>query len=214
MLLLLFIIIVVLLSIFSATKIPKIIHQLAPEDKTKWNSGWAECQKTWKDFHPEFEYRMWTDEAIDLFMKNEFPIFYNETFTKYPKMIQKVDAVRPFILYKYGGIYADMDYECKKFFYDTLPVDKVSICESPIESDEGYQNALMISQRWHPFWLKLIEDMSKQNVDDHVLESTGPRMISRCIEKNKSDINALKASEYYNGEYARHVNNGTWQTQY
>lgn len=199
-------------------EIPRIIHQLAPADKSKWNSGWEECQKTWMKFHPDFEYRMWTDEDIFEFMKKEDPEFYESVFLKYPKNIQRWDAVRPFILYKYGGIYADMDYECNQRFYELLPRDKISICESISGVDEGYQNALMVSPKHHVFWKKLIKDMENVDTTDtsdpvYVQKTTGPTMISRCIKHNSTYINTLTVSEYYNGIYARHRNNGVWSFQ-
>ena len=196
-------------------EIPKIIHQLAPADESKWNSGWKDCQKTWKNLHPDFEYKLWTDEEIFDFMKKEDADFYESVFLKYPKNIQRWDAVRPFILYKYGGIYADMDYECNKRFYELLPGDKVSICQSKCDVDEGYQNALMISPKNHNFWKNLISDM--QNVDKsdisdkmYVQKTTGPIIISRCIKNNHNYINTLSISEYYEGVYAKHRNNGVW----
>lgn len=199
-------------------EIPRIIHQLAPADKSKWNSGWNECQKTWKDSHPDFEYRMWTDEDIFEFMKNENPSFYENVFLKYPKNIQRWDAVRPFILYKYGGIYADMDYECNQRFYELLPGDKVSICQSIYEIDEGYQNALMASPKNHVLWKKLINDMETVDTSDvkdpfYVQKTTGPILISRCIKNNTQLVNTLNSTEYASGKYARHINNGVWGSQ-
>ena len=54
-------------------------------------------------------------------------------------------ATHYLILYKYGGIYADMDYMCFKNFYNILPKNKISISESPYKENEEIQNALMIS---------------------------------------------------------------------
>lgn len=50
------------------------------------------------------------------------------TYEDFYKNINRID--RYFILYKYGGIYADMDYKCFTNFYNILPSNKISISES------------------------------------------------------------------------------------
>jgi mannosyltransferase OCH1-like enzyme len=114
--------------------IPKIIHQTAPRDKSKWKEEWHSCQQTWKDLFPESEYKhvMWNDDDLENLISNDFPWYY-DIYKSYKKNIQRIDIARYFILYKYGGIYADMDYMCMKNFYDTLPSNKVSISESPYQ---------------------------------------------------------------------------------
>ncbi len=99
---------------------------------------------------------MWTDEDLDNLIKNDFPYFY-DIYKGYDVNIKRIDMARYFILYKYGGIYADMDYICFKNFYNLMPQDKVSISESDWQENEYMQNALMISPKEHPFWLDVIK---------------------------------------------------------
>ena len=60
-------------------------------------------------------------------------------YNNYPKTIQRVDTVRYFILYKYGGIYADMDYVVKKNFFNELEKEKINIIESNIYLMKHYK---------------------------------------------------------------------------
>ena len=174
-------------------KIPKIIHQTAPADKSKWKDEWFICQKSWYKYFPEPEYKyiMWTDEDLDLFIKKEYSEFYN-IYISYDLNIKRIDIARYFILYKYGGIYADMDYECYENFYHRIPQDKISIVESPYDW-EKLQNALMISPKEQKFWLKVIEE-SKNRTKEHVLDATGPKLISDIYLKNENDINVLPSN--------------------
>jgi len=178
--------------------IPKIIHQTAPADKSKWHEIWRKCQKKWKELFPapKYEYKMWTDEDLDGLMKNDFPEYY-DMYKGYDQNIKRFDIARYFILYKYGGIYADMDYICFKNFYDLMPSDKVSISESPYKHNEHLQNALMVSPKEHPFWIKVIEKATTRagpGVD--VLEATGPVLVSDTYEENKDDVNVLPIDLY------------------
>lgn len=196
--------------------IPKIIHQTAPSDESKWPPIWKECQNSWKDLHQDFEYRFWSDEDIDTYVKDNYPDFYENVFTKYDVHIKRVDAVRYFILKDFGGIYADMDYMCQKRFFEELPTDKVSISEPPWTQGPGttYENALMVSPKGHVFWDHVIEKM-KERKDMSIFEATGPQLITQCVNDMTDSVFTLVSSEYDPGtitESAKtmHKRTGVW----
>jgi len=201
-------------------EIPKIIHQSAPADKSTWPEIWSKCQKKWKEQFPspKYEYKMWTDEDLDCLMKTDFPEYY-DMYAGYDQNIKRFDIARYFILYKYGGIYADMDYICFKNFYDLMPSDKVSISESPYKYNEHLQNALMISPKEHPFWIKVIEKaINRAGLGVRVLEATGPVLVSDTYAENTDDVNVLPI-ELYNPDkrapenekhIARHYGTAVW----
>ncbi len=171
--------------------IPKIIHQTAPRDRSKWKEEWFKCHDTWVNTFesPEYVHILWFDEDLDNLIKDHFP-WFKSIYDSYDSIIKKVDIARYFILYKYGGIYADMDYLCTKNFYDLLPQDKISISESPWKNNEYIQNALMISPPENDFWLKVIEK-AKTRTKLPVLDATGPRLLSDTYFENTKDVNIL-----------------------
>ena len=208
----------------SVNEIPKIIHQTAPANKDKWHKDWFKCQESWKKHFPDFEYKMWTDEDNENLIKTDYPWFL-DTYTKYENKINRIDIVRYFILDKYGGIYADMDYICIKNFYNELPKDKVSISESPYKENEIIQNALMCSPKKHSFWMKVITEGKKRwdNNDnrDKVLYIAGPQLVSKIYEDNKDDVNVLPFNKYNpkkntdefnndNNLFTKHFFTNTW----
>jgi mannosyltransferase OCH1-like enzyme len=168
-------------------EVPKIIHQTAPADKSKWHVIWNMCQRTWFQQFPQHTYLMWTDEGVDDFIKTKYPAFY-PTFRAYDKNIKRFDAVRYFLLYEYGGIYADMDYQCVKAFHHVLPAGKVSIAESMYAMDEGFQNALMASPPKHPFWLFVIDELLRRRDEEDVLYATGPLLIGQAVKDAPPDM--------------------------
>lgn len=117
----------------SNLKIPKIIHQIwlgssLPEDlKT--------LQQTWKKFHPDWEYKLWTDNDV----KN-FKMQNREVFEKTKNLGAKSDILRYEILYQFGGLYVDTDFECLKpfdelhhicdFYAGLFSYDKICIMNS------------------------------------------------------------------------------------
>jgi len=147
------VVIVCIIFIFScktSSSVPKIIHQTAPTDESKWHEIWKSCQQSWKNAFPDYEYKMWNDEDLHTFMKTEYPADY-DMFSQFSK-IRQIDTARYYILNTYGGIYADMDYECIRNFEDLLSHDKVSVSEATVVSDERFQNALMASPKNHMMW--------------------------------------------------------------
>lgn len=170
--------------------IPKIIHQIAPKDRSKWPEAWSVCHKTWKDGLAGHEHRLWSDEEdIDRFVKEKFSDFY-PVYASFPNKIQRIDAVRYLILYEYGGIYADMDYCMMKDFTRSAHISKgkgkASVTESPHEN-EKYQNSLMMSPAKHPFWKLVIREIIDYRAGGgdmaNIIASTGPNLIDRVVSR-------------------------------
>jgi mannosyltransferase OCH1-like enzyme len=87
---------------------PRIIHQTGPTEKIP--DRYAPYVKSWIYNNPHWHYRYWSDEENRDLVKSDFPDFLH-TFDGYEHNIQRADAVRYMIMYKYGGVYADLDFE-------------------------------------------------------------------------------------------------------
>ena len=134
--------------------IPKIIHQTGPEDLSKWHPIWIKCQQSWKDTHPDFEYRFWSDDQIDDLIQNHYPQYY-DMYSNFPAHIMKIDFVRFAILHKYGGIYADLDIFCYQNFYSDL-TSPAYIVENPYGNDP-FENSLMCSAPGSEFFVRCMD---------------------------------------------------------
>ena len=187
--------------------IPKIIHQTAPADKSKWHPIWEKCQNSWKHHFSEWEYRFWSDEDLDEFIKTKYAWFYRR-YKTYSKQINRVDAARYFILNEYGGLYIDMDYECLKNFENIFTENKVYIAESEFSTSkynedfeyEILQNALMASPPKHTFWIYAFEELFAYQEGD-VLLLTGPQVIIRTYLKHPELVNRLSNKIFSERKY-------------
>ncbi len=214
--------------------ISKIIHQTAPENINKWHPIWKYCQKSWKDCFPETEYQyfFWNDDDLLKLIKNDFPEFlqlYND-FDKH--VILKVDFARYAILYKYGGIYSDMDYMCKKNFYNQLS-NNICIVESPA-SNEIIQNSLMASPPNDKRWLDVLQNCKDyyynfiktysinqiaSNRGKHIIDISGPRLLSRALDVNsihilpKNLFNPYASAFNSDKIFTKHYGTGKWGPQ-
>lgn len=113
--------------------IPKIIHQVFHNWHDPGNdtlpADWAQVRQTCVKANPDYEHKvglvcvmrrstrlmglggkkqLWTEKTSREFLEREYAWFL-KTYDGYPHKVQRVDAVRYFLLLHYGGIYLDLD---------------------------------------------------------------------------------------------------------
>ena len=92
-----------------------------------------------KELHPNYKYKLWTDADLtsDFFTNLSY---INAT----PVYAQKADIMRYEILYKYGGIYLDIDFEIFKSLDPLLTHDLV-VCNEDKNTNDYMTNAFIYS---------------------------------------------------------------------
>lgn len=154
-------------SLVKNSTLPKILHvqsKFVVEHKTSLN----------------VTVMVWDDRRCRTLIKTKFNWFL-PYYDNYRYNIQRVDAARYFILYEYGGLYMDMDYEVLKNFWDFIPDDKPSVVESPYKWNEEIQNSMMSSQPKHRFWNITFDLLVERAKSSKVLWSTGPSMLQDAV---------------------------------
>ncbi|KAG0146582.1 hypothetical protein CROQUDRAFT_44231 [Cronartium quercuum f. sp. fusiforme G11] len=167
-------------------KIPKIIHQtwktnMIPD---KWKSVRDSCS----NLHSDWEYVLWSDESGRELIQNHYPGFL-KTFDGYRYPIQRADAIRYFVLHKYGGVYMDLDIGCRKPMDILLSFDLILPQTIPV----GVSNDLMFSVKGHPFMDYVINRLSHFDHDylsnyPTVMFSTGPMALSALLSSYRSTL--------------------------
>jgi hypothetical protein len=145
--------------------IPKIIHQTWQNKNIPYqiyNKRWVD---SWKKCNPDWEYRFWTDEDLRNLIKDKYNWFL-PIFDAYPFNICRVDAARYFILYEYGGLYADLDFECLKSFDPLLSNEAVfgrqfENLSKALPANFLIPNALMMSIPRHELWEIVFDKLPK-----------------------------------------------------
>ena len=165
-------------------RIPKIIHQIwigspLPRKYYRW-------QKSWQEHHPDWEYKLWTDKDIE-----EFGLTNKHWYDKTPNLAQKADIARYEILYRFGGVYVDTDFECLQ------PLDVFHhTCDFYTGIAQWHRfklfNGLIGSAPGNPILKECIETMNL-NVKHHpdprinVTYTTGPWYLTRCFLQKEGD---------------------------
>ncbi|EPS41188.1 hypothetical protein H072_4917 [Dactylellina haptotyla CBS 200.50] len=161
--------------------VPKIIHQTykTAEIPEKWLKPQKEC----RDLHPEYEYKLWTDDVAREFIEKEYPWFL-ETYDGYDHPIMRADVIRYFALRKFGGIYIDLDVGCQRKLDPLLAYPAWARKTDPT----GISNDVMGATPEHPFFIRVTEVL--QSYDKHwvmpyitIMASTGPLFLSIIWKK-------------------------------
>lgn len=114
------------------TVVPRIMHQIFHNWNDPGNDtlphDWEETRQTCISQNRDWEYKvsvarrrlcclsvltamglqLWTEDLSRAFIQAEYPWFL-DTYDNFRYRIQKIDAVRYFIMRHYGGIYIDLD---------------------------------------------------------------------------------------------------------
>lgn len=176
--------------------IPKKIHQiwLGSEFPEKYRF-WAD---TWKRLNPDYEYKLWTDKDVPgLHLPNE------ELYNSISNYGIRSDILRYHILNKFGGIYADTDFECLKPFSD-LERFNFFIGAGYPSKVELYPGLIGCIPD-HPIMRKVVEEVDKVRLLDilkrRALETTGSYFFTRIffdvVKKYEKGIVALPPCYLY-----------------
>jgi mannosyltransferase OCH1-like enzyme len=222
---------------YEKQNIPKIIIQT-------WKSNsvpqrYMQLIESIKQNNPDYEYLFFTDNDIEIFLKTNYPEYY-QTYLNLPVKIQRIDFFRYIAIYHYGGFYMDLDMLCLSSFDNLLnhscifPVDEFirqDMCKLYRYKnfcDRGYyyllgQYAFAASPK-HPF-IKILIDKIHSNInkyikyvnfnsEDYIYKTTGPDFVTELFMNysDKDDILVLNnGKRQFFGDYAKHNYFGTWK---
>lgn len=91
------------------SRIPKIIHQIWVGSPLP--DKYLPLIASWQQFHPDWEYILWDDAMIAA-----FGLVNQDQYDATTNYGQKADIARYEILYRFGGLYVDIDFECLRAF--------------------------------------------------------------------------------------------------
>lgn len=148
-------------------------------DMIKWQNGW-------KEMHPEWEYRLWDNDALNQYHK-EFGFINEEQMKECRNFAELSDILRCELIYRYGGVYLDTDFQCLRptdSFFEKFS-DRDLIC-SPENSDEYLATGFFASIPNHPLLEKLVYGMEERSISHDRATSCdkyGPLYFTNAIPK-------------------------------
>lgn len=143
------------------------------------------CQPSWRQYHPGWTYTLFDDGDVEAYVARHFPRFFDAMWQRYPRGIERSDLVRYLFLFREGGLYADLDFECLRPFDTAIAAETASVLLGSLskpDHPEGIPNALMIAhQPRERFWLLVLEEVFKAVGASETIERTGPVALGRAV---------------------------------
>ena len=220
--------------------IPRRIIQIWKTWTNKSPSMFAKYTESLKRMNPTYEYLFFKDYEIDIFLKNEYPDYY-DTYMRLPLNIQKVDFFRYVAIYHFGGFYFDLDIMALEPLDDLLKYDSVFPIDEHINENAcsiyRFNNFCSKGQYFllgqyglaakpKNLFVKYLVDSIHNNVnnyikhyvansDDYVYKTTGPDFVTLAY-LNYDNPDRIHILDYpqrqYFGKYAKHDYIGTWKS--
>lgn len=162
-------------------RIPKIIHHIwlgSPlPDRCKW------FIETWKKHHPDWVFELWDDARVA-----QLGLINLRAYVAARNWGEKSDIVRYEVLYRFGGLYVDTDFECLQPFDELHHCCDFYVGAYPDAGGGSCYvfNGLLGSAPKHPVLKRCIEGIQKDrskrcNTPDHIMHRTGPMHLTRCL---------------------------------
>jgi inositol phosphorylceramide mannosyltransferase catalytic subunit len=155
---------------------------------------------TIKEHNEDYEYVIWDDADNRQFVATYYPWFIDK-YNSYEKEIFRVDAVRYFELFHFGGFYLDLDVECLQPLDRYLPDHDVLVGQMGHDAAfaNSIPNAIMASKPRQEFWLYVMSQLMAGPTSGDVETVTGPRFLKACIDSwnqqpgnRRADIEAIR----------------------
>lgn len=118
-------------------------------------AAFSEFAAGWRRLHPRWEYRLWGDGDLPSLRNRDLFDHADELCGDLAGQL-RADIVRLELLWEFGGVWIDTDFECLRPIDELL--DGVE-CFAAWVTDEWLNNAIMGAEPGHPFIGRLIEEL-------------------------------------------------------
>ena len=169
--------------------IPRVIHQLWKSERIP--RRWRRAVESVHRYHPGWEYRLWTDAAMDAHVRLRHPAFY-PVFAGFSRHIMRVDVFRYILMHDFGGLYCDLDYEfLRPFDYSGLNLLlSLERDRNFGDDDDLVSNYVFASAAGHPYWRDVLETLAARppEVEDYfdVGYATGSVFLTMVLVRHRS----------------------------
>jgi mannosyltransferase OCH1-like enzyme len=139
---------------------------------------------SFKELNPDYTYYLYDDNDMDVFVNEHFAGEIADCYNKLNIIVAKVDFWRYLVLYKYGGVYLDMDSCIQKPLNTLIQNEDKAIITAEGNPNFYVQWALIFSKQ-HPILKKVIEficnNIKYNSYPNDIHKMTGPTVYSLAI---------------------------------
>jgi mannosyltransferase OCH1-like enzyme len=190
-----------------ATRIPRVIHQiwLGPDPLPE---KFAQFRETWRDHHPGWELRLWTEESLPAGLRCA------EVAERLRHPAERADLFRLECLWRSGGVYVDCDFECVRSLEPLL--DGLDFFVGYIGPGK-INNALIGAVPGHPILDRALTEARPREFHGYDKGAAGPFHLNRIVHEFP-EVTIFPAAYFYpttaeerEDAYAVHHAERSWQ---
>lgn len=145
--------------------------------------------------NPEYTHEIFTDEEMDFFVNVNFSKEISSAYNKLNIIVAKVDFWRYLILYKYGGVYLDIDSTIEVPLHNLIKENDDAIISFENNPAHYLQWALIFKKN-HPILQKtielVVENINFNKYPNNIIDTTGPGVFTKAINfihlKNNTSV--------------------------
>lgn len=168
--------------------IPKIFHVIWHGDEPMPDK-FVEYGKSWLYYHPDWEMKLWNSENMIKLQNQEF-------YDKATIYAQKADIARYELIYNFGGVYIDADFECLRNIEGLLK-DVKAFCA--YQQKDIVEIAIMGCVPKNPVFKMLIDGIpnSMEKYKRYsIVNQAGPMYATKKL-RNRKDITIFSSELFY-----------------
>ncbi len=154
--------------------IPRILHHVwvGPDPMPQEYVGYRE---SWRRHHPGWEMRLWTEENLPTDLNRK------EAYERLRKPAERADIIRLEVLLRFGGLYADTDFECLRSIEPLL--EGIEFCAAAIKQGR-VSNALIGARPGHPILERAISELRPRTEYGYDKSGTGPFLLNKLLRQH------------------------------
>lgn len=153
--------------------IPKIFHHIwINRSDPALPELFARYRESWIKHHPGWKFCLWNLEAID------FKLRRSDLLDRCGSYAQTADILRVELLYQYGGVYVDTDFECFKPIDPLLDGARVVLCS---QNGIVISNGFFASEPGSPLFQRLLSNFPESLGGRYPNLETGPNYLTQQL---------------------------------
>jgi mannosyltransferase OCH1-like enzyme len=160
--------------------IPRAVHQIWIQGVDRLPPQYRATTRTWQMRNPGWVHRVWDEPSIRALMIERVPGWW-PLYAMQPEVEAKADIARYALLDAMGGLYADIDTECRR------PIERLLAGDATLqltffsgdtrEPVDCATNSVIASCPGHPIWRLVMQSVERNDLATMVVCRTGPDML-------------------------------------
>jgi inositol phosphorylceramide mannosyltransferase catalytic subunit len=166
-------------------------------------------QESWLRFHSGWELRFWTEETLPDDLRRR------EVYQRLRVPAERADILRLEVLWRYGGVYVDVDFECLRPLEPLL--EGVDFCTA-YKKPGQVNNAFIASTAGHPILDRALDEVRPRKVYGYDKAAAGPKFLTKLLKKQFPEATIFDSALFYarspeelEQAYAVHHRARSWQ---